>query len=313
MEQLKNQFENTHIKSPTTIDGKHTHAAILSDILHVFDSRRQRKPDVVFICIDCEAYERDQTKVTEIGVAVLDMRDLWDIPPSQLSKEGPGFIKSAHYRPVEFSRLVNKKFVHGCPKAFGFGTSTWVRATDVAPILRRIFEDPSRMSAAAHSKDIMSEPLRDVVVVGHGLGNDDKYLRSLGFSFRSTPNVIGETDTQRLVSTRTQVGLKKLLAALHIEAVNLHNAGNDAVYTMQALVKMAALESNEPGRLSELLRMVKGKPFERYDNAIVAPVVWGGTAVMGDERSVAQKKYLGPRKGKALLQFGGKGPSYSQN
>ena len=100
---------------------------------------------------------------------------------------------------------------------------------------------------------------------------------------------------------------------MQIEAVNLHNAGNDAVYTMQALVKMAALESNEPGRFSELLRMVKGKPFERYDNAIVAPVVWGGTAVMGDERSVAQKKYLGPRKGKALLQFGGKGPSYSQN
>jgi len=125
--------------------------------------------------------------------------------------------------------------------------------------------------------------------------------------------VIGETDTQRLASTRTQVSLKKLLAALQIEAVNLHNAGNDAVYTMQALVKMAALESNEPGRLSELLRMVKGKPFERYDDAIVAPVVWGGTAVMGDERSVAQKKYLGPRKGKALLQFGGKGPSYSQN
>jgi hypothetical protein len=305
MERLGEQLTTTHIKSLSTGNERHVHPTMSSNVLHMFDSRRQEKPNVVFICIDCEAYEHDQAKVTEIGVAVLDMRDLWNIEPSRLSEEGPGFIKSAHYRPVEFSRLVNKRFVHGCPKAFGFGTSTWVRTTDVAPILQRIFEDPSRMSIAAHSNDITSEPLRDVIVVGHGLGNDDKYLRTLGFSFRSTPNVIGETDTQRLASTRTQLSLNKLLATLQIEAVNLHNAGNDAVYTMQALVKMAALESSEPGRLAELLRMVKGKPLEKYDDAIVAPIAWGGTAVMEDEHPIVRKKYHGPRKGKVLLQLRG--------
>jgi hypothetical protein len=284
MEQLEEQLTNTHIKSLSTGNERHLHPTISSNVLHMFDSRRQEKPNVVLICIDCEAYEHDQAKVTEIGVAVLDMRDLWNIEPSRLSEEGPGFIKSAHYRPVEFSRLVNKRFVHGCPKAFGFGTSTWVRTTDVAPILQRIFEDPSRMSIAAHSNNI---------------------LRTLGFSFRSTPNVIGETDTQRLASTRTQISLNKLLAALQIEAVNLHNAGNDAVYTMQALVKMAALESSEPGRLAELLRMVKGKPLEKYDDAIVAPIAWGGTAVMEDEHSIVRKKYHGPKKGKVLLQLRG--------
>jgi hypothetical protein len=92
---------------------------------------------------------------------------------------------------------------------------------------------------------------------------------------------------------------------LQIEAVNLHNAGNDAVYTMQALVKMAAPESNEPRRLAELLCMVKGKPLEKYDDTIVAPTVWGGTAVVGDERSIVWKKYHGPGKGKALRQRGG--------
>jgi hypothetical protein len=158
------------------------------------------------------------------------------------------------------------------------------------------------LSVAARSNDIASEPLRDVIVVGHGLGNDDKYLRTMEFSFRSTPNAIGETDTQRLDSIRTQVSLNKLLAALQIEAVNLHNAGNDAVYTMQALVKMAALESSEPGRLAELLRMVKGKPLEKYDDAVVATIAWGGTAVMADDRSIVRKKYHGPGKGKVLLQ-----------
>lgn len=306
MEQLGKQLEDTRITLPSTGNERHPHAAISSNVLHMFDSPRQEKPDVVFICIDCEAYEHDQAKVTEVGVAVLDMRDLWNIEPSRLSKEVPGFIKSAHYRPVEFSRLVNRKFVHGCPKAFGFGISTWVKTTDVAPILQRIFEDPSRMSVAAHSHDTTSEPLRDVVVVGHGLGNDDKYLRTLGFSFKSTPNVIAEADTQRLASTKTQVSLKKLLAALQIEAVNLHNAGNDAVYTMQALVEMAVLEANEPGCLTELLRMIKGKPLEKYDDAIVAPTAWGGTAVMGEERSFAWKKHYGPGKGKVLPRFGGK-------
>jgi hypothetical protein len=58
------------------------------------------------------------------------------------------------------------------------------------------------MGVAVHSNDIALEPLRDVVVVGHGLGNDDKYLRTLGFPFNSTPNVTCETDTQRLASTR---------------------------------------------------------------------------------------------------------------
>jgi hypothetical protein len=300
MEQLERQLENTHIISAPTGNEKQSHSAVLSDVLHMFDSRRQGKPDVVFICIDCEAYERDQAKVTEIGVAVLDMRDLWSIEPFRLAELDPGFIKSAHCRPVEFSKLVNRRFVHGCPKAFGFGTSSWVRTIDVAPIPQRIFEDPSRISVAAHSSDITSEPLRDVVVVGHGLGNDDKYLRTLGFSFRSAPNVIGVTDTQRLASTGTQVSLKKLLAALQIEAVNLYNAGNDAVYTMQALVKMAALESDEPGRLAELLCMVKGKRLEKYDDTIVAPTVWGGTAVVGDKRSFVRKRNYGLGKGRAL-------------
>lgn len=68
--------------------------------------------------------------------------------------------------------------------------------------------------------------------------------------------------------------MKTLLAALEIEAVNLHNAGNDARYTMQAFVKIAALRSNEPGRLDEVIRNIKGKPLDRYDSSIEAPNAW---------------------------------------
>ena len=39
-----------------------------------------------------------------------------------------------------------------------------------------------------------------------------------------------------------------------IEAVNLYNAGNDAVYTLQTFLKMTVLESREPGKLGKILR-----------------------------------------------------------
>lgn len=39
------------------------------------DTSRQLQ-DVVFVCIDCEAYEFDHMKVTEVGVSILDTTKL---------------------------------------------------------------------------------------------------------------------------------------------------------------------------------------------------------------------------------------------
>lgn len=64
----------------------------------------------------------------------------------------------------------------------------------------RIFEDPSRMTYIAHSHNITSDHLRDVIVVGQSLGSDDKYLRTMGYSWKFTPNMIDETDTQGIPS-----------------------------------------------------------------------------------------------------------------
>jgi hypothetical protein len=86
------------------------------------------------VCIGCEACECEKAKATKIGVAVLGMQDLWEIEPSRLPELVLGFNKSAHYRPIEFSKLVNRRFVHGCPGPFGFGTKTCVRTADGAAI-----------------------------------------------------------------------------------------------------------------------------------------------------------------------------------
>lgn len=35
--------------------------------------------DVVFVCVDCEAFEFAQNKTTEVGVSVLDTRELREV------------------------------------------------------------------------------------------------------------------------------------------------------------------------------------------------------------------------------------------
>jgi len=84
----------------------------------------QALDDVVFLCVDCEAYEWAQYKVTEVGVTVLDTRRLEQdgscLDPTSIAR----VIEHAHFRPVEYSNLVNRRFVKGCPNSFGFGQST---------------------------------------------------------------------------------------------------------------------------------------------------------------------------------------------
>ncbi|KAM0714511.1 hypothetical protein Q7P37_009805 [Cladosporium fusiforme] len=124
------------------------------------------------------------------------------------------------------------------------------------------------------------------IIVGHGLGNDDRYLRALGFSLGTVANTFSQADTQRFVGSKAQVSLKKLLAALEIDAVNLHSAGNDAVYTMLAFAKTIAINSDISGRrLSKLMGAIDGKPLERHDASAIETTVWGGTTMIGDERS----------------------------
>lgn len=155
------------------------------------------------------------------------------------------------------------------------------------------------MSDAARFDIEIHNDARDIIVVGHGLGHDNRYLQSLEFSLDSVVNIIGDIDTQKLARPKPPIGLKTLLAALEIEAVNLHNAGNDAVYTMQAFVKIAKLKSHEPGRLAEVIRKIKGKPLDRHDLSVEAPNTWGGSARAGDEhlpkQSTMARRQFAPR------------------
>lgn len=57
-----------------------------------------RDSDVIFICLDVEAWERDNKKITEIGICLLDTRDLLGVAPGQHAKNWFRMIRAQHFR-----------------------------------------------------------------------------------------------------------------------------------------------------------------------------------------------------------------------
>ncbi|RMY61198.1 hypothetical protein D0865_01126 [Hortaea werneckii] len=214
--------------------------------------------DPIFVCIDCEAFEHNQSKITEIGVAVLDTRETNHLNSSSPLPAWFEKIKYAHYRPVEYARLRNKTFIQGCPEQFNFGPSTWVKLTDMRRILCNIFADPTQLEQAADfsnstinttSPDQPQPDPRNIIFVAHGAGNDTTYLRHLSFDLSQQPQSttaagsrIAQTlDTQKLSGSTKKhpLSLHRLCLCVHLQPKNLHNAGNDAGYTLQALIALA--------------------------------------------------------------------------
>ena len=79
------------------------------------------RPDMVFIAVDVEAIERPPNPVSEIGLAILDTRDLQTTPPGLCGRDWWPLIKAFHLRTKEYRGLRNCEFVKGCPDAFKFG------------------------------------------------------------------------------------------------------------------------------------------------------------------------------------------------
>lgn len=204
--------------------------------------------EVVFLSIDLEAYEFAQTKITEIGISTFDTRQTSDAHPSTWTT----LIKTRHLRIKEHKNLVNKKWIQGCPDAFNFGTSEFIALRQIRNELTSIFNNPAGAAVPTTDK-------RKIVLVGHGLKNDTDYLKSLGFSPNVGGNIVRNLDTQTICGStkRKTIGLERLLRGLGEDPVNLHNAGNDAHYTLQALVMMAVQHTERPGSFLQRIQDVE--------------------------------------------------------
>ncbi|TGJ87722.1 hypothetical protein E0Z10_g1038 [Xylaria hypoxylon] len=189
------------------------------------------KESVRFVCVDVEAYEEDARVVTEIGLAVLDTEDLIDICPGERGENWFSLVQAYHFRIEERRYIVNSKFVQGCPEAFDFGKSQMVSIKDINKVVGKVIGDKN------------SEDQRPVIIVGHDIRQDLKYLTSIGYNPWGVPLIVDEVDTQAMFQ-RIERGpngrsLALICAELGIPGCNYHNAGNDAVYTLRAMIAMA--------------------------------------------------------------------------
>ncbi|KAK3692528.1 hypothetical protein B0T22DRAFT_435798 [Podospora appendiculata] len=189
---------------------------------------------VLFVAIDIEAYEFNQNIITEIGIAVLDTAQLAKVAPGDGGKGWFPVIAARHIRIKENSWAHNSVHVHGCADHFDFGTSEFIPQAKIRSVLGRIIDGVAHADAGKK---------RHVVLVFHDQGQDIKYLNALGYDIEKAENVVEIVDTremhQYIVRGDNPTSLGSVLVLLDIPCRYLHNAGNDAVYTMQAMISLA--------------------------------------------------------------------------
>ena len=107
---------------------------------------------------------------------------------------------------------------------------------------------------------------RKIILVGHGVGADITYLKSIGYDVHNLSNLHEVVDTalmwQALKRELSPRNLGSILVDLDIHGWNLHNAGNDAVYTLQAMVRISIKQLIERNMGKEIQEQEKKARIE---------------------------------------------------
>lgn len=97
---------------------------------------------------------------------------------------------------------------------------------------------------------------------------DVKYLRKVGYDVYNLSNLMEQVDTvsmwRYLTRDPNPRNLGSILADLGITGWNLHNAGNDAAYTLQAMVGIAIKAITDKTKSREVLEAEKIKRVSAY-------------------------------------------------
>lgn len=170
------------------------------------------------VCVDVEVHEWAQTELLEVGISeYFPLEDR---------------ISSAHFIVKENEWRRNGSLVSDHRDFFMFGKSEVVEQERLMTHLRSIFSEDS-----------------SVCLVAHNAASDIKYLGQIDPYFLRIPDLFDVYDTQYLhqeLRSRTQpTNLESVLIDLFGRTPEcLHNAGNDAHYTLCALLHMAGLDVN---------------------------------------------------------------------
>ncbi|RMZ83119.1 hypothetical protein DV738_g1261, partial [Chaetothyriales sp. CBS 135597] len=228
----------------------------------------------IFVAIDVESYERAHDLVTEVGVSTLDTLDLVGREPGKNGELWMQYIRSRHFRIKGREIYVNKDFCIGDGNAFDFGQSEWIDLDKIGDVIDSCFEWPfSALCIHSSAEEQKGGRERRILLVGHALQGDLEYLSKLNSAVFSAPRELTTTmqlSSQEQVTTSDPRALKgaqicdriiecldtsklykglmheynirslvSLMAEFERPALNPHNSGNDARYTLEALIGIA--------------------------------------------------------------------------
>jgi len=182
----------------------------------------------VLIAIDLEWDETDSSNLLEIGTAVLDLRPGRlhpnRFPPSTWS------IRAQHIVIRENAHIHNTKYHKGNKKGFKFGRSWYLKEERALERLRELLQSKYNDG--------------EVVLVGHFMQNDLKLLGELEIEIPESVRIFDTGSLERAWSGRVN-GNRKSLEDLceqfevpYYQRHKLHNAGNDAFFTMAIFSEM---------------------------------------------------------------------------
>ena len=243
-----------------------------------------------FVCVDCESFEHNHSAITEIGIATLDMGALPSPSITGIPHTYETILPLMNYKHIriyENRRLRNGRFVADAADLFRFGDTEFYRLAELPNVLGEAFTPPPLSDEPVPVSNKEQRKRRRVVAfVGHDAHTDLNYLSECKFdatgfvkdllegmdaeaavaeagiplaeaveaaSWKVRHMEIFDTATMYKVMTEDSQtkGLGKMAVELGLNPIHLHNAGNDAAYTLRGLVKMCemagTMEEDEGG------------------------------------------------------------------
>ncbi|CAG8452414.1 7067_t:CDS:2 [Paraglomus brasilianum] len=176
----------------------------------------------LFIAVDVESYERDHACILEVGWSIYDSRkDITDDP------ENKPYL-DRHFCATEYRHMKNGKYVPDMKDKYMFGETIWANLNSIADQLRG---------------DLNEAEKGTVVFVGHDTKTDVKYLESIGIFVERDIEPAGTFDTAEMYAARSgkandRINLGRSCDEMGIENYCLHNAGNDAHYTLLLFIEL---------------------------------------------------------------------------
>jgi hypothetical protein len=194
---------------------------------------------MILVCFDTESWTRDHSKLTEIGIATFDSRDMGALEAPGM--HGENLLKQVyfyHARIEENAHLLNIQYCPGDPNTNRFGQTRFVPQANAPAMLEGFFKwpiDPTKPELG----------YCPVIAMGHALKNDFAMLSStLEVDAAVFDTVVKTIDTQHLChetgwwNSRQQAGLRTLVEMAGFEYRDGHTASNDAAMTLICAVQM---------------------------------------------------------------------------